>query len=96
MRVTWKSPSAPRASIFNEGFFSMFLYHCVSEPFTGSRLTLPSSKTNHTGLEWVWPDLRPVKLTVISWYRDRRSDRSSFLAGICLLLHETLRCGRAL
>src|SRR3989440_11565864 len=60
----------------------MFLYHCVSEPCTGSRYSLSSSNTNHTGMEIVRPEFLPVTLILISRYRERRSFRASFRAGM--------------
>src|SRR2546422_10412429 len=48
----------------------MFLYHCVSEPCTGSRYSLSSSNTNQTGMEIVRPEFLPVTLILISRYRE--------------------------
>src|SRR6266498_3014592 len=57
------SPLAARAIV---RFFSKFLYHSVSDPFTGRRCsTLPSS-TNHTGSEIFRPDDLPVTVILIS------------------------------
>src|SRR6266513_5526052 len=60
----------------------MFLYHFVSEPCTGSRYSLSSSNTNQTGMEIVRPEFLPVTLILISRYRESRSFRASFRAGM--------------
>jgi hypothetical protein len=39
----------------------MFLYHCVSDPFTGRRYSFSPSSTNQTGTEIVFPDFLPIK-----------------------------------
>src|ERR1700686_3098725 len=73
---------ASRASIRIFGSLSTFLYHCVSEPFTGRRYSFSPSSTNQTGFEIVFPEFLPTTLILIWRYRARRSLRSdSFILG---------------
>src|ERR1700730_18932815 len=73
------------ASIRIDGFLSTFLYHCVSDPYTGNRYSCSSSNTNQTGTEMVRPDFLPVTLMLISRDRERRSLKASFRVGLLLM-----------
>src|SRR5690348_6603945 len=92
MGVARSAASAPPASIRIAGFWRTFLYHCVSEPCTGRRLSLSSSETNQTGIEMVRPDLLPVTLRLISLSLESRLFRASFRAGICTHLLQFASC----
>src|SRR5260370_33779669 len=81
--VARNSAAAPRASIRIDGFWSTFLYHCVSEPCTGRRYSLFPSRTNQTGIEIVCPYFLPMTLILIWRYRERRSLRIPFELGTC-------------
>src|SRR5260370_37610223 len=81
--VARNSAAAPRASIRIDGFWSTFLYHCVSEPCTGRRYSLFPSRTNQTGIEIVCPDFLPLTLILIWRYRERRSLTIPFALGPC-------------
>src|SRR6266567_8580980 len=77
------SASAPRALIRIDGVLSTFLYHCVSDPCTGRRYRFSWSNTNQTGIEMARPEFLPVTVILIPRYRERRSFRASFPAGMC-------------
>src|SRR6266700_1096867 len=82
------SDSAPRASIRIDGLCSMFRYHCVSVPRTGSRYKVSPSLTNQTGMEIVFPDFLPTTLSLIWRWRERRSLSSSDFRDILELLFQ--------
>src|SRR4029077_6692822 len=83
MATTLNSASAPPASTRIDGFLSTFLYHCVSDPFTGTRYSLSLSNTNQTGIETARPDFLPVTVIVISLDLESRSFRASLGVGMC-------------
>src|SRR3984893_10037246 len=79
------SASVPPASIRIDGFLSTFLYHCVSDPYTGNRYSCSSSNTNQTGTEMVRPDFLPVTLMLISRALERRSLNESFRVDLLVI-----------
>src|SRR6202034_987781 len=83
MGAAWNSVPTPRASIPIVGCLSTFLYHWLSDPFTGRRYSLSLSDTNQTGIEIVFPDFLPITLILIWRERERRSF-NSFLTVVML------------
>src|SRR5579859_1017758 len=65
-----------------DGFFSTFLYHCVSEPCTGRRQSVSCSNTNQIGFEIDRPDFLPLTVIVISLAWTRCFFSVSFCAGM--------------
>src|SRR5213593_1279055 len=67
IRVTFRALHfAPFAARVIVRFVSTFLYHSVSEPFTGRRYSALPSSTNHTGREVFRPDVLPMTVILIS------------------------------
>src|SRR5580704_9246004 len=83
--TTFSSTSAPPALIRIDGFFSTFLYHCVSDPRAGKRYSFSSSATNQMGMVMLRPDFLPVTLILISRDRESRSRNESFRVVLLLI-----------